>query len=256
MLTDLRCRLESGGLRAASYAALYFLHEQVEMHGKRFASRRFKTDARPDPVAWVAALKQAPHEALDEILLPYLERYNFLGVIPNVCVALGAWLRGTWALTLCEYIPSPEQVLRMQVHGTRPVTILARRPTLQWPVLGKPNAFAFMVHDLEHAYKFFHDLSLHQGQRNFFTAIAQLVERGGLDAYLRDPVFKERFHYLISDMNTHPGHSLQFLRAILIEFHLRLEGKPLQEALSERARTAIAALMRRLSDALEIASPV
>ena len=61
-------------------------------------------------------------------LLHYLQRYGFLGVIANVPAALCAWLRESWPLSLFERIPSPEEVLEMQVRGTRPVTILPHFP--------------------------------------------------------------------------------------------------------------------------------
>ena len=173
-----------------------------------------------------------------DCLLHYLQRYGFLGVIANVPAALCAWLRKSWPLTLCEHIPAPEEVLEMQVRGTRPVTILSQYPRMLLPVLTKANAYAFMVHDLEHAYKYFNDPNLHRGQKRFFTAIERVLRLGILDGYRRDALFADKLAYLISDMNTHVVHSLQFLRAILIEHHLRRERKPPRAIVSVAARDA------------------
>lgn len=236
-----------GAMGDAVYAALYFLCWQLAMNGRRCAARKYKQDPRPDPVAWWEELRGLGGEDARERLLHFLQRYGFLGVIANVPAALRAWLRGGWPLTLCEHIPDPEQVLHMQVRGTRPVTILSDYPRLVRPVLHKANAYAFMVHDLEHAYKYFYDPELHRGQKGFFAAIERAMRQGMLDIYRRDPLFADKFTYLISDMNTHVMHSLQFLRAILIEYHLRRERKPLGGALSTEARGAIDALMQPLN---------
>lgn len=227
----------------AAYAAWYFLIWQVATHGGRFASRRSKSDARADAEAWFSELEALSANDLDSALAHYCERYHFTGIIANVPGALCAWLRGQWRLTLCEYIPSPLAVLAMQARGTRPVTVFSDPERLHRPVLTKINAFAFMVHDLEHAHKFFHDPDLHGGQLRFFREIESAEVGGMFGCYRHDPIFAEKFDYLISDMNTHVMHSLQYLRAILIEHHLRRESKPMQETLSREGDAAVDDLM-------------
>ncbi len=247
-------RYRDGEIDGAAYASLYFIYGQMAAHGRRFASRRFRDDPRPDHEAWLADLERAADEELRARLFHYLERYHFLGVIPNAPAALCAWLCGEWALLLCDYIPDPEQVLRLQAEGRRPVTVLSDYPRLLQPVLKKPNAWAFMVHDLEHAYKYFHDPLLHAGQRELFGRLEQALAHGDFISYLRDPVFAEKFAYLISDMNTHMMHGLQYLRAILIEYHLRAEGKRPRERLSAPASAAIADLLSSLGGQGEFAA--
>ena len=239
-------RWRAGDINDASYAALYFLHWQAASHGKRFASRRDRRDPRPDPAAWFEESSALDGVATRDYLLRYVGRYQFLGVISNVPAALSAWLKGEWPLTLCEHIPSPFEVLGMQVEGTRPVTLLSAWPRLLAPVLGKPNAFAFMIHDLEHAFKFFHDPDMHQAQRALFRLLSEALAAGRFDAYLPDPVFAAKFDYLSSDMNTHTLHAAQFLRAILVEFHLRREGLSSPTKLSEAAREDVSSVMAGL----------
>ena len=233
-------RWHSGEINDASYAALYFLHWQAASHGKRFASRLDRRDKRPDPAMWLdedAALT-SQHD-----LISFLERYQFLGIINNVPAALAAWLKGEWPLTLCKGIPAPGEVLNMQVAGTRPVTVLSGWPRMLAPVLGKPNAFAFMVHDLEHAWKFFHDADMHRSQREFFRVLAEALEAGRFSEYLRDPVFAEKFDYVSSDMNTHKMHASQFLRAILVDYHVRREGVTSPDDLSKSAQLDVAGII-------------
>ncbi len=255
-ITHLVQRRRAAELGDAVYGALYFLCWQIAMHGKRCVARKYKHDPRPDPLAWWHQLQGMEDEEARGLLLHCLQRYGFLGVIANVPAALCAWLRKSWPLTLCEHIPAPEEVLEMQVRGTRPVTILSQYPRMLLPVLTKANAYAFMVHDLEHAYKYFNDPNLHRGQKRFFTAIERVLRLGILDGCRRDALFADKLAYLISDMNTHVVHSLQFLRAILIEHHLRRERKPPRAILSVAARMQIEAIMLPLYAALHLDTAV
>lgn len=246
-IPELTARWRSGGLSDAAYAALYFFTWQIALHGPRFASRKVKSDPRPDASSWLADFDRSAGKELERVLVDRIERYHFFGLIPNVSVALSAWLRDEWPLLLTERIPTPEEVLEMQAAGRRPVTVVADYPRLLRPVLKKANGFAFFVHDLEHAFKFFHDRNIHEGQRKFFGLILEAVRQGLFRPYLGDPVFREKFDYLISDMNTHVIHSLRFLGAILIECILRREGKARHETLSSAAGDELAELLQTLS---------
>ena len=245
-LPGLAARWRGGEFDAAVFAALYFLHWQIATHGRAFASRKHKHDPRPDAVEWLAVLETAEAESRRVPLLDWLERYQFRGVIGNVPVALVQWLRGAWPLILREDIPKPLDVLRMQARGTRAVTLIAVWPRAREPVLNKSDAFAFFRHDLEHAYKFYHSPSLYAGQCGFFARLETAFDRGVFAPYFDDAEFVTRFHYLMSDMNTHPEHSRQYLRAILIEFYRRRERKALTEWLNAAAERAIENVMRAL----------
>lgn len=246
-ISALTTRWRAGELCDAAFAACYFLHWQIHLHGRRFAARRYKHDARPDPAQWLNELTQVHGAARDDVLIRYFERYQFLGVIPNVNIALAAWLRGLWPLVLCEHVPLPAAVLDLQARGLRPVTLICDATRARQPVLRKPDAFVFMTHDLEHAYKFFHDARLHVLQRSLFAVLQVAQQRGVFAAYDHDAEFRTRFDYLISDMNTHPVHSLQYLRAILVEFHLRIEQGGVNEVLSLAAQSDVADTLRKLA---------
>ncbi len=245
-LPGLAVRWRAGEFDAAVFAALYFLHWQIATHGQAFASRKHKRDPRPDAVEWLAVLETAEAESRRVPLLDWLERYQFRGVIGNVPVALVQWLRGAWPLILREDIPKPLDVLRMQARGTRAVTLITAWPRAREPVLSKSDAFAFFRHDLEHAYKFYHSPSLYAGQCGFFARLETAFDRGVFAPYFDDAEFVTRFHYLMSDMNTPPEHSRQYLRAILIEFYRRRERKALTEWLNAAAERAIENVMRAL----------
>jgi hypothetical protein len=240
----LAVRWRRGEIEGPVFGGLYFLVWQLALHGRHFAARRRRGDARPDASEWSALLEAPPGEGLRARLLDGFERYQFRGVIANVPVALAQWLRGAWPLALREDIPPPLEVLRMQAGGARAVTALTAPARLRKPVLHKPDAFAFFVHDLEHAYKFYFSPELHAGQRAFFARLEAACDRGVFAPYLAEAEFTARFHYLMSDMNTHPEHSRQYLRAILVECHLRREGKTPAHALSPAAERAIEDVLR------------
>jgi len=236
-------RFRAGTLEPAVFAALYFFHWQIATHGDAFAARRSKSDPRPDAAAWAARLGA---DATADRLLDLLERYQYRCVRPGVPVALAEWLRSRWPLELELRIPTPEAVLRAQARGTRPVTVICDYPRMLRPVLHKSNAFAFFLHDLEHAYKFFHLPALHAAQRAFFAAMLALVASGALARYRTDALFAAKLDYVMSDMNTHPEHGRQYLRAILVEHCRRREAKDATERLSPAAEREIEGIMQAL----------
>ncbi len=237
-ISQLAARYRAGEFAPADYAARYVLHWQVARYGARVAQRRSRGDAKPDGMAWLVQLNQLPAAESTVRLIELLERYDLRGVSRRVNIALLGWLRGEWALTLGEDVPGTREVLRMQIHGTRPVTVIADYPRLLEPVEDKADAFAFVCHDLEHAWQFFHDPVRHSAWRRFAVELDCAIEQGRFAPYVADPVFAEKFDYLAADMNTHVAHSLQYLRAIMLEFHLRAEGKALHEQLSPASRAA------------------
>ena len=245
-LPQLAARWRAGALDDAAYAAAYFLVWQIAAHGRRFASRNSKSAVRPDAAAWLAELDASSGEPLRAALMDWFARYHFLGIIPNVPAALLGWLRDGWPLDLMVAIPSPAVVLRMQAGGRRPVTLVEDYQRANLPVLTKADCFAFLVHDLEHAYKFCHDPAMHQAQVRFFGLLAEAAEAGLFRAYCADGVFADQFDYVCSDMNTHPVHSLRYLVAVLIECLLRREGKGMREALSPDGEAEVAGLIETL----------
>lgn len=240
-------RLQASEIDAPTFAAFYFLRWLITRYGDASASRKRKSDPRPDVAAWWAELTAAHASPRRERLLTILERYQFRGVSANVSTALCRWLHGGWRLELRDDVPSPRDVLRAQARGIRPVTAITAAPRLWQPVLRHADAFAFFVHDLEHAYKFFHSPPLHAGQRAFFAALETALDRGVFARYSGDSMFVEKFHYAMSDMNTHPEHSRQYLRAILVEFHVRGEGKPASAPISPPAEHDIDAVMQHVA---------
>ncbi|MBI3546378.1 MAG: hypothetical protein HY081_07260 [Gammaproteobacteria bacterium] len=228
-----------GEIDAAMFAAMYLLTWQMALHGPQFASRKSKLYPRPEIDEWFDLLTAAQPARSRERLLNGFERYQFRGVIGNISTVIVQWLRGAWPLIVHEDIPPPRSVLAWQARGTRTVTMLTDGARIHQPVLHKRNAYEFFMHDLEHAYKFFYAPALYAGQCAFFQKLEAAVDCGVFAKYLDDVGFKEKFYYLMSDMNTHPQHSRQYLRAILIEFYLRAAGEAMTAPLTVSAEQEI-----------------
>jgi hypothetical protein len=254
-LPRLAARWSAGQLADAEYAAAYFLVWRIAVHGRRFASRRSKSDPRPDPAAWLAELESTDGAALRASLIRWFGNYHFLEIIPNVPAAFFGWLRDGWPLKLLTGIPAPLEVLALQAAGNRPVTVIGSWPRASRPVLAKADGCHFLVHDLEHAWKFFHDPALHAAQRRLFGLLLQAVDAGLFAPYRGDPAFAAQFDYVASDMNTHPVHSLRYLAAVLIECLLRREGKSVKEPLSPGGEQEMAEFLAELGRLWEFPEP-
>ncbi len=250
-IPQLETAWRAGTLGDAEYAALYFLYWQIHKHGARFAARISRGYPAPRIEAVLNSVDTLPPCQLVNLLAEYMEQYRFLGVTAAVNHTLANWLRQRWRLNLCDYVPTPAQVLAMQVQGARPVTLIAQYPRMLEAVLKKNDAFEFMLHDLEHAFKYFHDDSLHSGQRALFTLLQRAMDRGLFEAYVQEPVFADQLDYLLSDMNTHPVHGLQYLRAMLVDYYLRRDNKQPREALPAQAARELCAWVKRLIKAGE-----
>lgn len=244
-LTRLRERWESGELSDPAYAAAWYLLWQMDRHGPRFASRTRRDLPKPVMAAWRDKLLKDQPPDLTGFLTDALKHYQFFRTIPPATRALLGWLRDGWPLRLLTRIPNPREVLRQQARGQRVVTLIDLPRAIR-PVLTKADGFEFLVHDLEHAWKFCHDPYQHHLQRRFFGCLEQALDSGLFDSCLADPVFAERFDYLISDMNTHPVHGLVYCRAVLIESLLRREGKAATEWLSVAGQQALRECMENL----------
>jgi hypothetical protein len=142
-----------------------------------------------------------------------LEKFQFKKIKGKAIECLKRWHDGEWNLVLSEKIFTPFEVLDYQVQGIRPVTMKMKR--FEDPILHRKSSLDFFVHDLEHGYMFFHDENLKNMQIRFFKDIKDSLDRGEWNERLKDADFREKFHYLISDMNTHEEHYKAYLQAII-----------------------------------------
>lgn len=158
---------------------------------------------------------------------------NTLRAIPWSCNrALLRWWSGEYPLQLMARIPSPAEVLDLQIEGFRCVTLVQESAQLQSILEGDRDAFSFMIHDLIHADHFFQNKDLRQGQIRFYQKMKVIYSQGQIKDLLQDEQFKKDFEYLISDMNAHPLHLKQTFYAQTLNAFKRRCGVSVEQKLN------------------------
>lgn len=148
--------------------------------------------------------------------IPYeqiLASYQFKKIKGKAINCLNRWVSGEWDLVLSEKIFTPYEILSYQAQGIRPVTM--KFCHTDTPVMHRRNALDFFVHDLEHGHMFFNDKVLMKMQKDFFHKIEASLATDLWTVRLQDKVFKEKFNYMISDMNSHKEHYRAYLESMI-----------------------------------------
>jgi hypothetical protein len=146
-----------------------------------------------------------------------VQSYYFRGVVLDSHEGLVGWLEGRYPLHLRQNIPSPDEMLAIQCQGQRYVTLLLQEDA-QFQKYGRhADACAFLLHDFEHAHKFFS--TTHSGQVQFFQHLQRSLNR--FTRWSEDPQFQDELDYLKSDMNSHPVHLIKYLKAIVLSAEMR-----------------------------------
>ena len=125
--------------------------------------------------------------------------------------ALVGWAFNRYPLRLLDFIPSAEELLEWQSRGERIVTCLFQPAELMSWVNRSRDPLGFTLHDLIHADHFFRDPEMFLGQVEFYREVRDRMKRGEYSTILADPEKRQRFEYIVADMNSHPAH----LRACL-----------------------------------------
>lgn len=152
-----------------------------------------------------------------------INHYYFRGVVLDSHEGLVEWMESRYPLILRLDIPTPDEMLEIQCQGRRYVTLILS-PELQLEPLGRHrDACDFMLHDLEHAHKFFGNKATHLGQVKFFKALRH--SREAFTRWCADLQFCKDLDYLKSDMNSHPVHLMKYLKAVVLNAEMRLSGE-------------------------------
>lgn len=142
----------------------------------------------------------------------------------KVTQALLGWKFQNWDLVLYDRILHPEEVLTLQTLGKRCVSVFWDKDPLT-AITETKNSFEFTIHDLEHAERFFNSSECYKGQVEFYKRLKQnWIQNKWKFLYESDSEFKKDFNYLMSDMNTHPEHQSQYLKAIVTKSLKRTKG--------------------------------
>lgn len=164
-------------------------------------------------------------------ILDFLKYYSFR-FLPNSIreVLLMASLEEDKLVVRID-IPSSIEMLSLQSNGSRYITIDFESASNGNFIDDKRDAFEFVLHDLEHAYCFFKKEYDYERQIDFFSSIQR-------NYHMLKPIlnesdeFRKDFEYCISDMNSHPEHLIQYLKAILVKYFLVKNNKSEKSYLS------------------------
>ena len=146
-------------------------------------------------------------------------------------------------------IPTPLEMLTAQCEGRRYVTLMTAAEDQSRRFGRHDGALEFLLHDLEHAHKYFGDAELARAQRRFFQLLhARLPLWPAFD-----DEFQSSLDYLASDMNSHPLHMLKYLKAIWLNAFKR-SGQAL-EAYEDFCREQFVAWNLPLAPACKLNQP-
>jgi hypothetical protein len=165
--------------------------------------------------------------AKTESLSALMKNFSLKGVRLDSHMGMLGWLEGRYPLELRYDIPTPGEMLDIQCEGRRFVSLL-KNPEEKYRAIGRhAGAYEFLLHDLEHAHKFFGDPFLLRAQIAFFRFLKAKIP--AFSPWMDDPLFMKDLHYLMSDMNSHPVHLFKYLKAVVLTAALRKDSSKSRE---------------------------
>jgi hypothetical protein len=230
-LRRIRNQLTDGTYSPAEICARYILLHLHARHPAQWLSGpRLKPKDRPPGPALAQleelgiSLSRKQREKLQPLtgIKEIIQYFFFRGVVLDSSEGLAGWLEERYPLRLRLDIPSPDEMLAIQCQGLRYVTLLLEDEQ-QFQNYGRhQDACDFLLHDFEHAHKFYVDRQTHLGQVRFFQALSRTLSSFAL--WDNDPAFGKDLDYLKSDMNSHPVHLLKYLKAVVLSAEMRRTG--------------------------------
>lgn len=143
--------------------------------------------------------------------------YNLLGIPSSINKTMIHWILGLWKIEMLEHIPSPRELLRLQVENTRCITVITQSEEIDRLVLESRDPLSFVLHDLMHADQFFSQRESQKGQLGFYQLIESIYDRPELrDLLKKDQHFKKEFEYVASDMNAYVIHLFKCLKSSIL----------------------------------------
>jgi len=172
------------------------------------------------PLCLIQLFKDTP-VCLPPKLNPEMNLLDFINVVkikafPESCNRSLCFIANHhYPLLINEKIPTPSELLQIQISGKRIITFNENHST--WPDIffSGRDFLGFIMHDLIHADHFFYNPEHRRGQLGFFNFIKNILSDQRLVDLLRSNTFKTGFEYIISDMNSHPVHLFQTLKNLL-----------------------------------------
>mgnify|MGYP001615970183 CR=1 FL=1 len=240
-LQSLQSVRRAGQLSDAEFTACFVL---------LFSARRAYGEAWRDNrrcaklVAMLSWIDNETTPAMD-MLPATLSRLQLPGMPGMIFSVLCDWLKGSIGLKLVAYATTAADMLAAQAEGWRYITVDLDAAQRGETVEDKRDAFEFALHDLGHAWAFFKPDYDPAGQIAFFQLLQEDLPMLAPLA-TADEKFAADLEYCMSDMNSHPEHLRQYLRAVIIEAYYRKRKAGNAEEYSEVALAGLLALLNSL----------
>ncbi|MBC7538888.1 MAG: hypothetical protein H7281_08705 [Bacteriovorax sp.] len=140
--------------------------------------------------------------------------FNLKAIPESINKTIIHWLKGIWSIEMLEHIPSPRELLRLQVKNTRCITVITDPLAIDSLVLDCRDPLSFVLHDLMHADQFFSQIESQKGQLGFYYLINSIYDQQDLRNLIKsDDNFKKEFEYVASDMNAYVIHLFKCLKS-------------------------------------------
>jgi len=178
--------------------------------------------AHPLPIAHYREIFDQPLS-----LYAFLNQIRFRGIPNSAQQALLKWLEQQYPLTLVFHIPSTSEVFALQKQGKRCISFLKEAKDLT-ELHHERDAISFIIHDLVHAHEFYASPQRARQQIGFYHWLDNIQDNPALLALQAEsPEFRQRWDYVLSDMNAYCGHLLKTLRAAFSLHDHSPQGQPL-----------------------------
>jgi hypothetical protein len=146
----------------------------------------------------------------------FLKQIRFRGIPDSARQALLQWLEKKYPLHLFLYIPTVGEVFNMQKWGGRCVSFFIQSKDII-KLHHDRDVISFIVHDLIHAHEFYSNQERANQQIGFYQWLDEIKDFSEIQNLIsKSKGFRERWEYLLSDMNSYCGHLLKTLHAAII----------------------------------------
>lgn len=140
--------------------------------------------------------------------------FHLKGIPDSINRTMINWHSGLWSIECLEFIPTPRQLLQLQVKNSRCITLITDPLQVDQLVLASRDPLSFLLHDLMHADQFFSQPQSLPGQLGFYKLIHGIYDQPELKSLLKnDASFKKEFEYVASDMNAYVIHLFKCLKS-------------------------------------------
>lgn len=142
-----------------------------------------------------------------------LAQRGLLGLSEKASDTLLYWQTQIWHFRVVHRELTPRELLELQCSGKRVISLFCEKDLFVNFQHGIHDSIGFILHDLVHGEKYFRSREQQMEISSFYHEFFDFIE-----SIIPDSL-RERWHYLIADMNTHWKHSVQTFQSLLFDWH-------------------------------------